>query len=140
MLLSLGVALSPPQLLTSLKVVEPCSKAITTITVSRPSLSVQSRVVNDTLTLDAQLLSLVATSSEPNAYHAFIAVDGQLILLNLPSFGKISLTYPGLSSGTHFVRYGVFFGTNLLQDQQICPQVIAKTSIPRRVASANRTA
>jgi len=113
-------ALIPPQVLTALRA-QPCSNG--TITLHAPVLKVDVRVLEDSLNLEATLVSSVGTSADSNAFHAFVTVDGQLVILNLPPFGKISLTYPGLSSGTHFVRYGVFKGATVLQNESICPRV-----------------
>jgi hypothetical protein len=123
MLLSFAAGLTTAQFLSSLKVVESCRTASMTFTRGAPVLKVTANIAGDSLTLDAELLATEGTSPDRDSFRPFIAVDGQLILLNLPSFGKISLTYPGLSTGSHFVRYGVFYRTTVMHDAELCPVI-----------------
>ena len=124
MLLSLAALLTPMQFLANLKSIGSCTDESFTAAVNRPSLSVDVTVSGDLLTVDAMLLSIdEGTSSASDAYHAYVAVDGQLVLLNLPPHGKVSLSFPGLARGEHFVRYGVFAGTFVFQEQHKCARI-----------------
>jgi hypothetical protein len=99
-----------------------CS-AMQRVVTHTPVLRVEASVSGDSLRLGIALLSLVGTSTKPDAFHAFVSVDGHPVVLSLPPQGFISLTYPGLSPGVHYVRYGVYRGDQLLEDNSFCRNV-----------------
>lgn len=94
------------------------------VTTHTPYLKVEVATSGDTLTLDVSLLSAVGTSTKAGDFHSFVSFDGQPIVLALPPFGHIALTFPGLTEGTHYVRYGVYAGSKVLEDQRLCPSIV----------------
>lgn len=94
------------------------------VTTHTPYLKVEATTSGDTLSLDVSLLSAVGTSTKVGDFHSFVAVDGQPIVLTLPPFGHIALTFPGLTEGTHYVRYGVYEGSKILEDYRLCRSIV----------------
>ena len=114
-------SLMPPAIMSVAKS-RTCS-ATQSLTTHTPHLRVDATVRGDSLTLNVALLSIVGTSTSPKAFHAFISVDGKPVVLNLAPQAFISLTYPGLAAGTHYVRYGVYREHRLLQDNSFCSTI-----------------
>jgi len=90
-----------------------------------PYLKVNDAVTGNEMRIDIALWSSVGTSTEPDAFHAFVSVDGQPIVLTLAPNTTISLTYPGLAAGVHYVRYGIYQRAVLLQDGSFCRDIAA---------------
>jgi hypothetical protein len=118
------VAMLMPMQIPGVRQMRPCS-APQVISTHAPVLRVDASTADDSLSLHVALLSTIGTSADqsPTAYHAFIRVDDQTIMVNLPPEGYISLTYPGLRRGIHHVRYGVYSGTTLWNGGTLCPRI-----------------
>jgi hypothetical protein len=94
--------------------------SLQSFTTHTPYLRVRDVVSGNAMRLHIALLSTEGTSAEADRFHAFVSVDGQPIVLTLAPQATIVLTYPGLAAGVHSVRYGVYYRTNLLQDESFC--------------------
>ncbi|MDP9024033.1 MAG: hypothetical protein M3N13_01485 [Candidatus Eremiobacteraeota bacterium] len=123
MLWFVGAMLLPPQVFAD-EHLRSCSSPQSFI-VEAPHLRVNASTSGDALSLHIALLSTVSTSASrsPTAFHAFVRVDDNTILLNLPRGGYVSLTYPGLARGIHRVRYGVYRDSSLWNGAIICPRI-----------------
>ena len=88
-----------------------------------PSFVVKPRVEGRSLTLNILLVSGVETSTKPDAFHAFVSVDGKPLIISLAPRGAVGLTFPGLRHGVHYIRYGTYTGTTLLQDTSFCSTI-----------------
>jgi hypothetical protein len=92
-------------------------------TIQGPHIEVNETVSVGTLALNIRLVSNEPTSLARAAWRAFISVDGRPIVLNLRVGETVSVAFPGLSAGMHSVRYGVYRGQELLQNQFFCRKI-----------------
>ena len=84
--------------------------------IQAPHLAVKSRFEGDSLMVDVELISRVATTAGATSVKAFISVDGVPIILYLPAGGTVSLAFPRVTAGGHSLHYGVFKGDEFYQN------------------------
>lgn len=122
MILSLSEPPLMPAAIMSIAKLGTCSE-LQRYSTHTPHLPVEGSVRGDSLTLSVALLSIVGTSTKPDAFHAYISVDGNPVIVSLAPQATISLTYPALSPGEHSVRYGVYRGDVVMQENSFCSKV-----------------
>jgi hypothetical protein len=91
-----------------------------------PHLVVTPSIRKGAVVLHIRFLSVLAAHADPSTgsrVRAFIRLDGQPILLELPGGSSMALTFADLRSGVHRIQYGVFDGTTLLNGGIACVRI-----------------
>jgi hypothetical protein len=91
-----------------------------------PHLNLKARVTRGSIHVVVELLSVRPTSSDPADFrplHAFVSVDRHARLLRVEAGGQSSLTFAGLPSGVHTIRYGTFVFDGLLDGHTACVRI-----------------
>ena len=91
-----------------------------------PHLIVTPSIRKGAVVLHIRFLSVLGAHADPltaSRVRAFIRLDHQSILLELPAGGSMALTFADVAKGAHQIQYGVFDGKTLLNGGIQCVRV-----------------